>query len=59
LCEAKSSVVLFTNDLTEEVLDEALDKGASMIVTYHPRPFMSFKRLTRSDVTQRIVLRCF
>ena len=32
--------------------------GAKLIVTYHPRPFGKFNKLTRDDTTQRIVLRC-
>ncbi|EKX42302.1 hypothetical protein GUITHDRAFT_111577 [Guillardia theta CCMP2712] len=54
----ESGAILFTNDLTEKVLEEALSAGAKLIITYHPRPFGSFKRLNLSDVTQRIVLRC-
>ena len=51
-------VVVLTNDLTERTLDEALAAQASLIVTYHPRPFTKFKRLSATDTTQRIVLRC-
>ena len=41
------------------MLDEALNvHGAKLIVTYHPRPFGKFNKLTRDDTTQRIVLRC-
>ena len=56
--QKKKKVVLITNDLTERTLDEALAAGATLVVTYHPRPFGKFKRLVRDDVTQRIVLRC-
>jgi putative NIF3 family GTP cyclohydrolase 1 type 2 len=37
---------------------QAIAAGVSLIVTYHPRPFAKFKRLTTEDVTQRIVLWC-
>eukprot|EP00960_Hanusia_phi_P042916 755772-Hanusia_phi.AAC.10 len=57
-----TGVILFTNDLTEKVLEEAMSAGAKLVVTYHPRPFVACgetrDRLKSSDVTQRIVLRC-
>ena len=49
--------VFLTIDLTEEVLDEALDAGAQVIVAYHPPIFGGLKRLTMGEETQRIVLR--
>lgn len=38
--------VFFTNDLTEEVLDEAERTRANLIVSYHPPVFAPFKRIT-------------
>ena len=50
--------VFLTNDLTERVLAEALslDPQPDIIVTYHPTPFRSFKKLGNGDPTGRIVL---
>ena len=37
--------ILLTNDLTDKVLDEAMNvHGAKLIVTYHPRPFGKFNK---------------
>ena len=50
--------IFMTNDLTERVLAEALtlDPQPDIIVTYHPTPFRSFKKLTQGDPAGRIVL---
>lgn len=50
------STVFLTIDLTEEVLDEAIDAGAELIVAYHPPIFSGLKRLTMANPTQRVVL---
>ncbi|KAI1819918.1 GTP cyclohydrolase 1 type 2/Nif3 [Xylaria intraflava] len=49
--------VLLTNDLTEAVVDEALDKGANVIVCYHPVIFRPLKSLTTKDPMQAQLLR--
>jgi len=38
--------VFFTNDLTEDVLEEAVNIDANLIVSYHPPVFAPFKRIT-------------
>ncbi len=48
--------VLLTIDLTEEVLAEATQRGASMIIAYHPPIFHPLRTLTDGDVRQAIVL---
>lgn len=40
------SRVFFTNDLTEDVLEEAVSVDANLIVSYHPPLFAPFKRIT-------------
>lgn len=50
--------VLLTIDLTESVLDEAIDSGANAIIAYHPPIFDPIKRLTDDRVKSRIALRC-
>ncbi|KAI0099766.1 GTP cyclohydrolase 1 type 2/Nif3 [Nemania sp. FL0031] len=49
--------VLLTNDLTQMVVDEALEKGASVIVCYHPVIFRPLKSLTTKDPMQAQLLR--
>ncbi len=53
--------VLLTNDLTEEVVDEALSlpgKKVGLIVSYHPPIFSPLRRLTQVSAKERIILRC-
>ena len=53
--DAETTGVLLTLDVTEEVLDEAIDRGCNMIVAHHPLIFSSLKRLTGSSYVERIV----
>ncbi|CAF3400909.1 unnamed protein product [Rotaria socialis] len=50
--------ILFTNDLTEPVLDEAIERQAKLIVSYHPPIFSPLKRLTQNNWKERIILKC-
>jgi dinuclear metal center YbgI/SA1388 family protein len=49
-------VILLTNDLTPKVLDEAIERSANLIVTYHPTPFTALKRFSLDSVAARTVL---
>jgi len=52
---ADASKILVSLDITNEVISEALEIGASLIVSHHPM-FFSLKCVTDADVTgQRIV----
>jgi dinuclear metal center YbgI/SA1388 family protein len=48
---------LVTIDITEEVLDEALQKGANLIITHHPLIFGTLKRITASSPTERMLIK--
>ena len=50
--------IFLTNDLTEPVLEEALDKSADLIISYHPPLFRPLKRLTSSAWKERIAVKC-
>lgn len=39
--------ILLTIDLTEDVVGEALEKKADLIVSYHPNIFRPLKRVTQ------------
>lgn len=52
------SQMLLTNDLTEQVLEEALTLKADFILSYHPPVFSALKRITMAHWKQRIVGRC-
>lgn len=49
--------VWLTIDLTEAVLDEALEAEADLIVAYHPPIFKGLKALTMRRPSERIVVR--
>lgn len=44
-------------DCTERLMDEALERGADMIVTHHPLIFRGIKRIDPTDPTGRLVYR--
>ncbi len=50
--------VFLTNDLTEPVVDEAIEKQAQLIISYHPPIFSSLKRLTQANWKERVILKC-
>ncbi|GIX84916.1 NIF3-like protein 1 [Caerostris extrusa] len=52
------STVFFTNDLTEDVLEEALSLKANLIVSYHPPLFTAFKSLSCKNWKDRIIMKC-
>lgn len=49
--------LFLTNDLTEEVLEEAIEKDANMILSYHPPIFSALKRLTMRNEKERIIVK--
>jgi dinuclear metal center YbgI/SA1388 family protein len=49
--------VLICLDITEEVLDEAVEKKCNLIISHHPLIFSGIKSLTGSSDTERIVVR--
>eukprot|EP00026_Physarum_polycephalum_P010459 Phypoly_transcript_10623.p1 GENE.Phypoly_transcript_10623~~Phypoly_transcript_10623.p1 ORF type:complete len:425 (+),score=72.70 Phypoly_transcript_10623:147-1277(+) len=49
--------ILLTNDLTEDVMEEALQKKSQLILSYHPPIFSPLKQLTMSNAKQRIIVK--
>ena len=50
--------ILLTNDLTDDVLADAIHKRVSLIISYHPTPFRGLKRITASSREGRVVMGC-
>ena len=48
--------VLLSLDVTEEIVAEAVEQGAGMIVAHHPVIFKGLKRLTPDNYVQRTVI---
>ncbi|XP_064481400.1 NIF3-like protein 1 [Ornithodoros turicata] len=49
---------LLTNDLTLEVVDEAVNLGAQMIISYHPPIFAPLKALRQTSWKEKIIVSC-
>jgi len=52
---AEVTGVLIALDVTEALLDEALQRGCNMIVVHHPLIFSGLKRITGRNYVERIV----
>ncbi|XP_009888478.1 PREDICTED: putative GTP cyclohydrolase 1 type 2 NIF3L1 [Charadrius vociferus] len=51
------NTLFLTNDLTEEVMEEAVQKKADLILSYHPPIFAPLKRITWKTWKERLVVR--
>ncbi|KAI6051657.1 NIF3-like protein 1 isoform X1 [Marmota monax] len=51
------NILFLTNDLTEEVMEEALQKKADLILSYHPPIFRPLKQITWKSWKERLVIR--
>ena len=49
--------ILVTLDITDDVIEEAVEAGAQLIVSHHPLIFKPLKRVTADDLTGRKILR--
>ena len=49
------TAVLCALDITEQVVDEAVSRGAQLIVAHHPAIFTSVSRVTTDDATGRVL----
>jgi dinuclear metal center YbgI/SA1388 family protein len=49
--------VLICLDCTEEILDEAVQRGCNVVISHHPAIFYGLKRITGSNLTERLVMK--
>lgn len=49
--------ILICLDVTEDILQEAINRSCNMIVSHHPLLFRGLKSLTGADTTQRIAIK--
>ena len=52
---AEITKILVTLDTLESVVDEAIEKGANLIVSFHPIIFSGMKKLTGKNYVERVV----
>lgn len=55
--DAEVASALVCVDVTEEVLDEARELGAGLVVSHHPAIFHPLRQLTGANYTQKVVER--
>ncbi|MGN1266235.1 MAG: Nif3-like dinuclear metal center hexameric protein [Muribaculaceae bacterium] len=53
--QAQAKGALLCVDVTEAVIDEAIDRGVNLVISHHPLIFRGLKSLTGANPTQRIV----
>ena len=54
---AEISSVLVTLDVTEEIIDEAIEKKAQLIVAHHPIVFSGLKKITGKNYVERSLIK--
>ena len=55
--EKEVTGVLFALDVTQQVISEAVERGANLIVTHHPLMFDPIRRVTDETFEGRLILR--
>ena len=55
--ESKITSILITLDTTEDVVEEAINKGCNLIVSYHPIIFNGLKQITNDSYVQKSVIK--
>ncbi len=55
--EAKISGVITALDMTEDVIDEAIEKQCNVVVAHHPIIFSGLKRITGKTYVERAVIK--
>ena len=48
---------IITVDVTEEIVEEAIQKGANLILAHHPIVFSGLKKLTGKNYVERIIIK--
>lgn len=56
--EQEINKALITLDVTDEVVDEAINKDANLIITFHPLIFKPLKNITSKNRVSRLALKC-
>jgi len=49
--------ILVTLDATEDIIEEAINKGCNLIVSYHPIIFDGIKKISEQDYVQKAIVK--
>jgi dinuclear metal center YbgI/SA1388 family protein len=55
--DSEVSSALISLDITDEVIDEALQTGCNLVVTHHPLIFAPLKKISGKNFVERILIR--
>lgn len=55
--QSEVAKVLVSLDVTEDIIDEALERGANLIVAHHPLVFSGIKSLTGKNYVERAIIK--
>ena len=55
--EMEITGTLLCLDITDEVLDEAINKGLNLVISHHPLVFHGLKKLTGAGMIERLVIK--
>jgi dinuclear metal center YbgI/SA1388 family protein len=53
----KAKAALLCIDITEEIIEEAITKGANLIISHHPIIFSGLKKITGKNYIERIIIK--
>ncbi len=54
---AEATGALLSLDVTEEVLDEAIDRNCNLVIAHHPLIFSGLKSITGRNYVERVILK--
>ena len=55
--DAEITKVLITLDITDQVLDEAIEKNCNLVISHHPLIFKGIRRLVGENMVQRLTVK--
>jgi len=55
--ETEVNQAIICLDLTEELMDEAVNSGCNLIISHHPLIFAGLKKITGRNATERLVIK--
>ena len=56
LTDVKATGALLCLDVTEDVVEEAINQGINLIISHHPLMFKGYKSITGKDYTERCIM---